>query len=212
MLSYAAFRVMRIESIFVTAAALLLGPALRNRWPARQTVLTSLVNQKRAYVAAAIFGALVVIGLRTDFRSLTCIGVWSATRPDQHAMSSLKHAEDGRIVTFFDWGQYALWHLGPRLRVSMDGRRETVYTDGRLAEHDAVLAGTRAGLDRLADWRAEYVWLPATSKKTAQWLVDNGYRLDVVTSRSFVAVRADLPILPPPVPLGDPRVNSCFPG
>ncbi len=33
----------------------------------------------------------------------------------------------GRMLVPFNWGQYALWHLGPRLQVSMDGRRETVY-------------------------------------------------------------------------------------
>jgi len=27
----------------------------------------------------------------------------------------------------FGWGQYLIWHLGPQVRVGMDGRRETVY-------------------------------------------------------------------------------------
>ena len=29
----------------------------------------------------------------------------------------------------YDWGEYVLWHLGPGVKVSMDGRRETVYSD-----------------------------------------------------------------------------------
>jgi hypothetical protein len=29
----------------------------------------------------------------------------------------------------FDWGEYVLWHLGPRVKVSIDGRRETIYSD-----------------------------------------------------------------------------------
>lgn len=33
----------------------------------------------------------------------------------------------GNLVVDFNWGQYAIWHLGPRIKVSMDGRRETVY-------------------------------------------------------------------------------------
>lgn len=33
------------------------------------------------------------------------------------------------VITYFDYGEYALWHLGPRIRVGMDGRRETVYPD-----------------------------------------------------------------------------------
>jgi len=34
----------------------------------------------------------------------------------------------GNVATFFDWGEYIIWHLGPRVRVSVDGRRETVYS------------------------------------------------------------------------------------
>jgi hypothetical protein len=35
----------------------------------------------------------------------------------------------GNLALTFDWGEYALWYLGPCVKVSMDGRRETVYTD-----------------------------------------------------------------------------------
>ncbi|HKY59471.1 MAG TPA: hypothetical protein VJP59_00530 [Gemmatimonadota bacterium] len=33
----------------------------------------------------------------------------------------------GNLAVHFDWGEYAIWHLAPALRVSVDGRRETVY-------------------------------------------------------------------------------------
>jgi hypothetical protein len=34
----------------------------------------------------------------------------------------------GNLAVFFNWGEYAIWHLAPQFRVSSDGRRETVYT------------------------------------------------------------------------------------
>ena len=34
----------------------------------------------------------------------------------------------GNVATFFDWGEYIIWHLSPHVRVSVDGRRETVYS------------------------------------------------------------------------------------
>jgi hypothetical protein len=34
----------------------------------------------------------------------------------------------GNLATFFDWGEYILWHLSSNVRVSIDGRRETVYS------------------------------------------------------------------------------------
>lgn len=33
------------------------------------------------------------------------------------------------LAIFFNWGEYAIWHLSPRVQVGMDGRRETVYPD-----------------------------------------------------------------------------------
>jgi hypothetical protein len=34
---------------------------------------------------------------------------------------------EGNMVPFFDWGEYIIYHLGPRVKVSIDGRRETAY-------------------------------------------------------------------------------------
>jgi hypothetical protein len=55
----------------------------------------------------------------------------------------------GNMAIFFNWGQYALWYLGPDIKVSYDGRRESVYSDEiramnnnwtmGLGEWDAVL-------------------------------------------------------------------------
>jgi hypothetical protein len=211
MLSCASLRVMRIESLYVTAAAILLAPAICARWPAKATPLVSLIARHERWAALVILAVIGAVALRFDVRSTRCIGVWSATRPDQRALPSLVSARPGRLVTFFDWGQYALWHLGPRLKVSMDGRRETVYTDRRLEEHAAIISGSEAGVARLAEWRAEYVWLPASSTATKSWLAANGYRLDVETDRSFIAVRSDLPQLRAPLP-NSAAEPACFPG
>jgi hypothetical protein len=34
----------------------------------------------------------------------------------------------GNLIHGFDWGEYLLWHLGPRVKVMVDGRRETLYS------------------------------------------------------------------------------------
>jgi hypothetical protein len=45
------------------------------------------------------------------------------------AVELMKRAEvRGNVATFFDWGEYIIWHLSPNVRVSVDGRRETVYS------------------------------------------------------------------------------------
>ena len=35
----------------------------------------------------------------------------------------------GNMAVPFDWGEYVIWHLGPDVKVSIDGRRETIYSD-----------------------------------------------------------------------------------
>ena len=38
------------------------------------------------------------------------------------------------LATEFGWGEYVLWHVGPDVKVSTDGRRETVYSDAAYEE------------------------------------------------------------------------------
>jgi hypothetical protein len=35
----------------------------------------------------------------------------------------------GNLAVEFNWGEYVIWHLGPEIKVSVDGRRETVYSE-----------------------------------------------------------------------------------
>ena len=56
---------------------------------------------------------------------------------------------DGNLVVDFDWGEYVIWHLGPRIKVSIDGRRETVYSSQALVR-DLDFREARP------DWRAQF--------------------------------------------------------
>ena len=69
--------------------------------------------------------------------NLLCIDVHAAsTLPESEAMEFVRNRQlAGRMVTFFDWGQYAIWHKPGDLRVSMDGRRETVYSERTVDLH-----------------------------------------------------------------------------
>lgn len=45
------------------------------------------------------------------------------------------------IATNFNWGEYVLWHLGPGIKVSIDGRRETVYSNAVYEENQRFAFG-----------------------------------------------------------------------
>jgi hypothetical protein len=230
MLAFSSFRVMRIAPLFVACAAVLLSPWFRDRWPtfAPGGVRTEAPSGAKVgarvgkpgarpanvgdqkLVAVALFVLAIAAALFIGSKSLTCVRTEGSWIPDRAAARVLDHAPPGRIVTYFNWGEFVIWHFGPRLRVSMDGRRETVYTDTRLLEHDAIIRGTPMAFTTLAAWNAEYVWLPARSTVVRDWLAAHGYRIDQETERSFVAVRQDLPrlTLAGPAP---PTGTACFP-
>jgi hypothetical protein len=211
MLAFTALRVQRLESLFVVAAAMLLAPHLiRERRGRSPRVLLTDTALRSAAVAGALVATCFAVFVLS--RSLVCIRVFGAWEPDARAAASLQGALTGHVVTAFDWGQYAIWHFGPGLRVSMDGRRETVYSEARLSEYEDVLHGTPRGLEALSAWQAEYVWLPIQSQATRSWLAGHGYRIEVETARSFLAVRSDLPRLVIPPPPGDTAPGQrCFP-
>lgn len=48
----------------------------------------------------------------------------------KNSVSLIKESEvSGNMAVEFNWGEYVIWHLSPEIKVSMDGRRETVYPD-----------------------------------------------------------------------------------
>jgi hypothetical protein len=209
LLAYSSVRVIRVAPLFVACAAVLLAPALA-AWHPRRTEGQIDSSPGEGFVAVGLFAITAGAAFWVASDSLRCLGVESARAADPVAVRVLADAPPGRMVTFFDWGQYALWHLGPEIRVSMDGRRETVYSDVRLEEHAAILEGRPEGLAVLAAWKPEYVWLPASSESTRGWLLEQGYRLEHDSVHSFVAVRPDLPHL-----VGrsvSEAEAGCFPG
>jgi hypothetical protein len=69
----------------------------------------------------------------------------------QAALTVLKEAGvEGNLVTFFDWGEYIIWHAGPEIKVSIDGRRETVYSPDVYQKHLDFWFGT-SQWDRLLE-------------------------------------------------------------
>ena len=106
----------------------------------------------------------------------------------------------------FGWGQYAIWHFGPRLKVSFDGRRETVYSAARIAEQHGLTSENSSILPFIQSKRPEYIWVPRPKgDNVANRLLMSGYRADITTQRSMILTRADLPALSPG------SMSACFP-
>jgi len=201
--AFASMCVIRLVPLFVPVSIVLLLPYVQSLPAAGERVWP----KERTIVDFAFISVAVVLLVWP--RPIGCIQMQGG-EPDMVAARALSVAHPaGRLATSFNWGQYAIWHFGPRARVSIDGRRETVYSDQQLSRQLAMAMGETAGLDELARTLPEYVWLPTShAERTRQWLTSHAYRIDVQTPESFVAVRHDLPKLqamPGPSP-------ACFPG
>jgi hypothetical protein len=200
-LACAAARVNRLGPLFVLAAVALLS----RQWPREEAAAQHRVAARGVLDLCAVSVAIAACVWLTAIPR--CMTFRYAGAPDAVAAEALRHTQ-GRLVTSFDWGEYAIWHFGPALKVSIDGRRETLYTDRTLNEQLAIATGEATGLDALARITPEYVWLPSESTATAKWLWGHGYRQDVRTDRSFIAVRGDLP----PLSVRPMESEECFPG
>jgi hypothetical protein len=208
-LAYASFRVERLSPFYVASTLVFLSPALVSRWPSRIRAFNPISRRTAAALGAVLAAGCLVSAVLTA-KASSCItiggGEWV---PDRLAGRALVDAHvKGRMVTWFDWGHYAIWHLSPSIRVSLDGRRETIYSDAVLRNHDQMDAGTPEGLAYLQSLNPDYVWLPSWWTRVRGWLATHGYRIDVDTARSFVAVRSDLPV----VMVSDRPLGGCFPG
>ena len=81
----------------------------------------------------------------------------------------------GNLAIDFDWGEYALYHLGPAVKVSVDGRRETAYSPeiyeenlafkygegdwaALLQKHDTHMALVRTGFPTFNLLKLEPAW------------------------------------------------------
>lgn len=202
-LAFASLRVNRLLPLFIPLSIVLLLPYVR------QPLLAARTWPKGRLVVDAAFVWIGTLALAWP-ATAGCIQPRGSWVPDMEAARALAAARPaGRMATWFDWGEYAIWHFGPATKVSIDGRRETVYSEDQLQRQVAIAFGEPQGLEELARSSPEYVWLPMEgSARTRTWLTAHNYRVDIQTPRSFVAVRADLPRIES-VP---GTSTTCFPG
>lgn len=92
--------------------------------------------------------------------------------PEAAAAFIQEHGLAGNTITFFDWGQQALWRL-PNNPVSFDGRLDTVYPVAVMDAHWRLYAGKDPG-PALELERADIALLPNFSPG-ADWLRAAGW-------------------------------------
>jgi hypothetical protein len=198
LLAIASFRVARLVPFFGLATGIILMPGVG---------AAANAGRSRSLLAAAgLATALAIVISVAQAGTLVC---WPPSRglqldPQAHAFIRANDLQ-GRMVVWFDWGEYVLWHF-PHLAVSIDGRRETVYSERTLVAHQDFYSGganARAYLDTLSP---DYVWLPPVlpvSRLMAQW----GWLAIFESEHSTIWTRRSGSYLP-----AGALLPACFPG
>jgi hypothetical protein len=210
LLGFASIRVVRLIPFFGLAAAYWLAPSLG---AGRGMSATPASNNSRrghdAYWLAAL--ALIVLSggitIAVTNRCIQTVDGWRA--PDGEAARFIAaNRLSGRMVTWFDWGEYAIWHLSPAVKVSMDGRRETVYSDSVRASHRSLYVGEARGLAYLDSLKPDYVWLPAGFAVVPK-LEGSRWHTIFRSAESVILSRNPEQVVMPPARFSGP---VCFPG
>jgi hypothetical protein len=115
----------------------------------------------------------------------------------------------GRMAVYFDWGEYVLWHFAPAIQVSIDGRRETIYSDRHILGHLELYGRTERGFEYLRELDADFAWLPKTLPVVRE-LPSHGWHELYSGSRSVIFGRSPASATRTVAPASS--VPRCFPG
>ena len=206
-LGLAAFKVVRLDAWFVLSAAVMAGPLLGGVGRGRSSV-SRLPTRAEWWAFCAIVAAPISVALYMAGRTANCVPVGGGldSTPDREATAFVRANHlTGNIVTYFAYGEYVIWQFAPGLKVSYDGRRETVYSNTVIEANGRFYKGLDPGFARRIG--ADYVWLPLWLPVVKQlpregWVpIFTGPRSVIFarTAGHYVAV----------APLQGPR---CFPG
>jgi hypothetical protein len=220
LLAFASFRVSRLDAFFSLATVILFTPELasvigglvRSRRAAHPAPRTAQAAPAAGIIAITVITVAVmsVPAAKTIGPYATCMTIGGGWVPDEDAgRFILANRLKGRMLTWFDWGEYAIWHFGPDLQVSMDGRRETVYTEGTIQAHRRFYAADETASTYLRALNPDYIWLPKRLPITST-LMKSGWMTAFDGPVSVVLARAGAG--PFEQVAASPTARRCFPG
>jgi hypothetical protein len=212
-LAVASFQVSRLEAFFAIAVGLLVGPDIAAALSARRKPLPApqaAPGGVAAAVAMAIVSVLIIGGVVVSASNVTCVRM-AADQSEPEIVAMVKQRElQGRLVVWFDWGEYAIWHFTPDLLVSIDGRRETVYTDQVMQKHLSFYYVPSSRDAFLAETLPDHIWLPVDLPVVPGLLADGWMPLYRGPRSIWLSRDAFAPV--PAVLQGSETGRRCFPG
>lgn len=152
------FIAVRHLPLFALAVLVFSGEHIADAWSRVRSSLKN--NSNRSFWIPSLSFIAATSLLLLSFPNFTNIRVPIEPVPlfPHNAVSLLKESKiSGNLAVEFNWGKYVLWHLGPDIQVSIDGRRETVYPEDVHNVNFSFLYGIRDWDSHLVDFNTEMV-------------------------------------------------------
>jgi hypothetical protein len=207
-LAVLSLQVVRLQAFFGLSTVASVAPAFAGLGP-QGFPLTKTPTKGDLLIVGSFAAVVLAAALLAASRTASCLPMLTERvhgTPEAEAAEFLSQNRiRGRLLTWFDYGEYAIWHLSPGLLVSYDGRRETVYSERVQDGHWRFYRG-HAEYAKLL--RADYIWLPA-SLPVVERLLREGWTCIFRGPRSVVLAAKATPPYTQPASFAGPR---CFPG
>jgi hypothetical protein len=200
--------VSRLDAFFMLAVVFLMAEPLAANWQHRTVDVPA---QTRIQLLSPALAVMVIAALPLIANRATRIEIGHPPMPEREAVEFIQRAGvRGRVLVWFDWGEYVIWHFSPRLRVSIDGRRETVYSDEVIASHMAFYLGDSKDIDLPTRIAADYIWVPKWIPVVPK-LRDNGWAPVFEGPQSIIMAHSRSDIHPLTLVSADAEIR-VFPG
>ncbi len=152
----------------------------------------------RPAAALLVVGALAVSGSQLSY----AIGLHRSLRfqiyvsPDEFPVDAVRFLKrnrlSGNLAVPFGWGEYAIWHLHPSCRVSIDGRYTTAYPDPVIADAWRFMEGSE-GWDRTLE-KASLALVDRRHGTAARLFRSTAWRYIYSDQTALVFVRQGTPL------------------
>lgn len=164
LLGLMSLQVARLMAFFVIVAAFLLNrplAALLPRVVGRPALSAGASPKLERFAVLAIASILLTSAVIVAAERVRCLPLNEDDLPEPQALQFARsYGLRGRVLTFFNWGEYVIWHLSPDVRVSIDGRRETVYSERVRERHLALYWHADRAVAVAEALNPDAIWLP----------------------------------------------------
>ena len=140
LLPFVAFRHL---PLFALAVLVFGGPYIANAW--EKFSPTPQLHRHRPRwlsIATLVIALILMVWSIPNFPNIVIPNQPVPFFPDRAVALLAESQVSGNLGVEFNWGQYVIWHLGPEIQVSMDGRRETVYPDDKYEIYISFIKGS----------------------------------------------------------------------